>query len=162
MNESRLRIALLSVLSVVCILYLREAMGFRQLAAWAPLFAGSTALMLLGISLFRDIRRNRRILLGDSVKVARTIEFVDGDTITAETVRAMWIYLGWVLALVGLVAAIGLRIAGPLFIALFLKFDARLPTRFVALATAGTVVALWFFGDFVGFVWPKSLLFGGY
>lgn len=162
MTEIRLRIGLLAVFVVVCVLYLREAAGFRQLAAWAPLFAGTIALVLLAAALLRDVGRNRKILFGDAADYGRTIEFMDGDAITSETVRAMWRYLAWVLGLMALVTALGLRIAGPLFIGLFLRFDARLPWRLIAPAVVGTVAVLWFFGDFVGFIWPESIFSNPY
>lgn len=162
MTELRLRSGLLTVFVFVCVLYLREAVGFRELAAWAPLFAGSTALLLLGLALLRDVLRNIRSHFRHAVTYRRTIEFKDEDVITGENVRAMWRYLAWVLGLMALVAALGLRFAAPLYIGLFLRLDGRFPLRFVATAIVGTIAALWFFGNVVGFVWPESIFTNPY
>lgn len=162
MTEIRFRIGLLAFFVSVCVLYLRQAMEFRQLAAWAPLFAGSVALLIFGTAFLRDFMRARSARLGAANVYGRTLEFAAEDIITGETVRAMWRYLAWLLGLLGLVVALGLAIAGPLFIGLFLRLDARLSWRFTVTAMAMVIVILWFFGNVIGFIWPRSIFVNPY
>ena len=156
--EIVLRLSLSSVLLVLAILYTIEATTFTPLARYAPETAGTAASVLLALVVVRELIRLIRYDPDRPAAYGRTIEYMEdseGD-VTPAILRASLKYTGWIVGFVVLIWLLGLIVAAPLFLALFLLIDARSSIRFTAISIVGVLVCLWLLGQ-LGFTWPPGV-----
>lgn len=139
-----------------------EATSFSRVARYMPLYvsvAGMAASLLL---LLLDLRR-ALVTRGAGVRWSAGIEDYESvDTIDLANenakLRRTGFYLLWVFGYVGLVALIGLPIASVLFLAVFLRLDARMGWIGTGLSVVGLVIALLLLAHFVALRWPTNVM----
>lgn len=134
------RIIVSAVLLSMTALYLYQAQPLDPLAAYVPLLAGSSSLILLTLILLREIYRLTKFGAGERTAMGQTIEGDSELELTRPVGIASLKYLGSMLVLLAAVWQAGLLISGPIFTAVFLKLDSRVKL-WIALAVGVGVYA---------------------
>jgi hypothetical protein len=151
------RIALCSVLLAVSAFYAWEALSFHKLAMYAPLAAGVLATVLMTLALGRETVRLLRSRRGDVREYGTTAEAMN-DVLTVQVLRTSLFYLGVIAAYVAATYIVGMVIASVVFLALLLRFDAKVGPRFTAISLVSLVVVFVAFSKFAELRWPQGLL----
>ena len=160
--ELRVRVALFTVMTAFSALYTAESFEFGLLARYTPLVAGACATCVFAALTIRELvrlHRTRRVPAGGEVAYGRTIEAQDTRAVTADSLRRGFFYAAIIVTFVAATWLVGLRITGPVFVAMFMLIDRRTSNRTAVLATIGVIAALYLL-SLVGLAWPVGILTG--
>jgi hypothetical protein len=157
--EIILRLSLSSVLLAVATWYTIEAASFTTLARYAPQTAGAAATVLLTAVVVREALRLARYSPETAAGYGRTIEYVEDDDsgVTTEILITSLKYLAWLVGFVVVIWLLGLVLAAPIFLAVFLLVDAKSSLAFTAVSIVAVLLIMWLFGN-IGFTWPAGVL----
>lgn len=144
------------------------AWGYPRLARNFPFAAASVGVALSATLLALDVRRVRcsghaiePAGKGQSMLLRLDIDGTFDDETTVESsvfARRLAIYLGTLLGYVALVRIVGVYAGSALFLILFLRFIAKVRTRYAVLSAVLTVAVLMGFQEVVDLRWPSNLL----
>lgn len=136
------------------IAYLVAASSFQPLAAYVPILAGSGAAIALGVIVIREVYRLVRYAAGHRTGRAQTVEGEADLALSSAVVLGSLKYMAYLLVLLLGVWKLGLLVAGPVFVAVFLRLDSRTSLRFAIAAAAVTFVSFFVLREYLGFALP--------
>lgn len=159
--ETRLRLIVCAVALVFAATYTVTALGFRQLAMYAPLAVGAGMTALLTLALAREAVRLVRLRRGEDITFGRSFETASdaGEIeLSKQSLLCSVKYVGWTVCLVAAIAVAGIYVAAAIFLVLLLHFDARLRWRTTLYITIGTLALIGALQLVAGIRWPMGLL----
>ena len=138
-----------------------QALGFSRLARYMPLYVSVAGIGLTSLLLVLDsvrLLRAPRPPAGEAGALEHYHEApLPREAETAQMKRVA-LYLGWMLAYIGLIRVIGLPTASAVFLAAFLRFDARMTLGGIALSVTAMVGALLLMRQVMNLRWPSNLM----
>ncbi|MEZ5824986.1 MAG: tripartite tricarboxylate transporter TctB family protein [Geminicoccaceae bacterium] len=132
------------------------ALGFSQAGRLFPLTVSIVGLLLSVLQLVLSLRGSDG-RIGDN---AGQVEIAADTDTPPELFRArLTRFLIWCIALFAGIWLLGFKIAVPLYMALYLRIEARAKIWLIALLVAASVYLLFFhFSEILGVVWPEPLI----
>lgn len=149
---SRLIVAVLLLAGTIA--YLVAARSFQPLAAYVPLLAGGGAAIALGLIVIREVFRLVRYAAGHRAERTQTVEGDADIALSSAAALASLKYIAYMLILLAGVWKLGLLVAGPVFVAVFLWLDSKMSPRFAVTAAVVTFASFYVLREFLGFALP--------
>lgn len=123
--REKLRLGVQLVTLLILILAVREALGYRDLARYFPVFAGSLGIFACVFGIFMDQVRYKKGIPAPKPAIGEATLFIPAESsrwTDWPLVRAAR-YIGWILALGLLLAQFSIAQLGPVYVALFLFLE---------------------------------------
>ncbi|MGB3485449.1 MAG: hypothetical protein WBB07_24935 [Mycobacterium sp.] len=158
--ETRLRLIVCAVALIFAATYTGTALGFRQLAMYAPLAVGAAMTLLLALAVARESLRLRSLRRGDETTFGRSFETASdaGEVeVNGPTLLLVAKYVGWTFCLVAAIAVAGIYVAAATFLLLVIRFDAGMRWRTSLYITIGTLALIGALQLLAGIRWPMGL-----
>lgn len=157
---SSVRIGLTVLIAVMFATMAWTAMGFPELAGYFPLAVGVGGGGLAVGSLLFDLARWRKVgsAVGEDVGATAAVAEADDAGSAGRTFLRALYYLGWTIGYIALIWVVGVLVATPLFLALFLSIEAKVRWRWIILSSAIMVGFLHQVAEILSLYWPESLL----
>jgi hypothetical protein len=176
--QDRIRFGFSIVLLLLFVYTAYEASSFIRLARYLPFNASIVAGSMMAFSIVTDIstfRRTGRVAVGDvsdtsSVAIAAEEEIAAsegsdgagsayrGPRTQREAMMRSLAVLGWIVGYLVGIATIGLMVATPLYLILYLRREANASWRLTIIGTFAILLLLTVMREAVNLQWPPYLL----
>lgn len=134
-----------------------EATTFTPGGRWLPLFVATAGAVLAVVNIVLDAIGAFRKRSADSPEAR---EEQAREQIFEEDVRSALYWLVWLIAFAIMVIVVGIMIAAPIWLGVFLRTQAKVSWIFTGLSVVGIVAFLYIFSTYLPLVLPPGLLFG--
>jgi hypothetical protein len=124
--RENLRLVVQLVTLLILVIAVREALGFRDLARYFPVFAGSLGIFACVFGILMDQVRYRKGIPAPKPAIGEATLFapIESSRWTEWPLVRAARYIGWILALGLLLAQFSITQVGPVYVAVFLFAEA--------------------------------------